>query len=807
MLRYYLAVALRNLARSKLYAAISIGGLAIGFAAAALIAIYVHDEINYDRWLPNHERIYQVSAGGPGGAITGVAPADVGQWLALDFPHVTAVTRLFPAGAFLQRSDVQFNEQITWTDANFFEVFQFPVVAGDLRIALERPDSLVLTRSLSEKYFGRPDALGESLLLNGTHAMEVTAVIEDLPSSTHLQITVIGAGHATYSPAAEQDRNPLQRFGGKLWNTRTYVLLPPGESADALRLGIPAMLDRRTPSQGGGKVSEAYAMNVRPIAAIHLSSGMIEGPDSNFGRIYTVAAIGALILLAASINFVNLLTTFGMRRAVEVGVRKANGAARRDLFAQFMSESFVYVIAGAAAGLVLAAALLPAFNAFLLRSMDFAILGDAGLLGGALIVVVVLAFLAGVYPATVLSSFRPAIVIKARTTSARAAGVRHALVVLQFAILIGLLIATAVVYRQMSFGTREALRQNTDPILLVQNACSDAFKNKVQDLAGVRGTACAQILPQWGVGAMTGLRPSDGDGVPVRYAAVDFGFFELYGLNAVAGRFFSAALGTDAVPQDNVWTTPEALVINERAAERLGFGSAEEAVGEVLTFNHLFRMPSTFTGDHDAQIIGVVEDFQMGPIRGDIQPAAFFVHPAQLALLSVKLDGTRLPETIEALERIWDEAGGPGPLNRFFFEDSIQNMYLDIRRQADFFGLFAGIAVLISMLGLIGLAAQASAARTKEIGIRKALGGNRATILRLLLWQFSKPVLWANVIAWPVAYFLMNLWLQAFARRIDLELWPFVTAGAITLLLALATVFTHAYAMAGTRPVEVLRDE
>lgn len=807
MLRYYLAVGLRHMARSSLYAAISVGGLAIAFAAATLIALYVHDELDYDRWIPNYDRIYQVSAGVPGRPTTGVVPSDFGLWLEADFPQLEAVTRLFPAPAFLQNGDTKFNETVYWADANVFEVFRFPVVAGNLTDALERPDGLVLTRELAVKYFGRPDAVGETLLLDGEHPMEVTAVIEDFPSNTHFQAQVFAPGHAAHSPAAEQDRAPIRQFGAKLWNTRTYFLLPPGEPIEPIRAGMPAMLDRHTPSSGGRSPGETYPIMVRPIAEIHLSPGMVGGPSSDLSRLYTVSAVGLLIVTAAVINFVNLLTALGIRRAVEVGVRKAVGASRRQLIVQFMSESALYVAAAAAAGLVLAAALLPVFNAYLLRTMDFAILTQPGLLAGALLFLVLVAVLAGLYPSAVLSAFRPAIAMKARAMSAGVAGVRQGLVVVQFGILIGLLIATVVIYRQMEFGTREALWQAEDPILLIQGPCSDALKAQLIALPGVRGAACSLQLPQLGIGPVSGIRTRDGDGIGIRNTAVDFGFFELYGLKAVAGRFFSPELGTDRVPPDNVWTAPEALVINETGAEALGFGSPEQAVGQLATFNHMFRLPATFTGPHDAEIIGVVEDFQIGSVRSEIFPAAFYVDPEQGTLLSVKLDGATVPETLDAVDRVWEELGDGGPIRRRFFDEAVQRMYLDIRRQMQLFSVFAGIAILISVLGLVGLAAHAAATRTKEIGIRKTLGGKRGEIMRLLVWQFSKPVLWANVLAWPAAYYVMSAWLQGFARRVDPEPWIFLAATAVALLVALATVSLHAYSMAGTRPVSALRYE
>ncbi|HEX5050080.1 MAG TPA: ABC transporter permease, partial [Gammaproteobacteria bacterium] len=381
MLRHYVAIALRNVARTKLYAAISVVGLVIGFTAATLIGLYVHDELGYDRWLPNHERIYQVSAGGGNAQLTGVAPSDLGNWLASDYPQLEAVTRLFLDPAFLvdaQNTDHKFNEPVTWADRSTFDVFQFPVAAGTLAGALDRPDSLVLTRKVAAKYFGAAqDALGKTLLYKGDQPMVVTAVVEDLPSSTSLSFGILAAAHAPFSPAAEQERAPLTVFGGKLWNSSTYVLVKRGEPIAPLRASIATLIDRHAPTPGDRKASERWPLGVRSLASLHLSSGLATAPEGEkYGAVYTVAAIGLLILLVASINFVNILTAVGVRRALEVGVRKALGAQRADLFTQFMSESFLYVGIGAAAGLSMAAVLLRPLNAFLLRTIDFSMFLD-----------------------------------------------------------------------------------------------------------------------------------------------------------------------------------------------------------------------------------------------------------------------------------------------------------------------------------------------------------------------------------------------------------------------------------------------
>jgi putative ABC transport system permease protein len=818
MLRHYLSLALRHVARNKLYALISITGLAIGFGAATLVALYLHDELTYEHWLPNSDRIYRVAPSTQESGEAAGAPSDVGLWLRNDYPErIEAVTRLFRGGGLFKRNDAELREQILWADPSVFDVFRFPLVSGRLEGALERPDGLVLTRAAARRYFGDGDPVGQTLLYNGREPMVVNAVIEDLPSNTHLTISVLASARASFSPAAEQDRDPMVTFGGKLWGSLTYFLRKENEPIEPLRESIRTLFDRHAPRADAIKASDTWPLITRPIRSIHLA-GPFDPPEARqLDAVYAAAAIGLLIVIVASINFVNILTSLGLRRALEVGVRKALGASRRDLFKQYMGESFLYVIGASLLGLAMAATALRPLNTFLGRTIDFSMFADWRVACTTLGLLAVVALGAGAYPSLVLSSLSTAAITKSSRTGGSHARVRQALVVLQFAMLIALVIATTVTYRQTALGMREALRQNTDPIVVATLGqhlpyartapCTQALQDRMRLIEGVRQVACSFGLPQQDFQMGAPLVRRGGTPVQVRYMSLGIGFLELYGYRPVAGRFFSAELGTDVSPPDNVWTRPQSIVINETAARQLGFASAAEAVDQVASFSHVYRQPNTFTPWHVARIIGVVEDFQIGSVRAAIPPAVFFVDEPQAVLLSLKLDGRATPEALEAIDRAWKELGGAGPLARIFFEQTAQNMYLDLRRQTQVISAFAGIAIFIAVLGLIGLAAHTAVSRTKEIGIRKAVGGGRLEIVCLLLWQFSRPVLLANVIAWPVAYYVMGAWLQGFARRVELDWWMFAGAAAVTLAVAIAAVSMHTWVMAGARPVEALRHQ
>jgi putative ABC transport system permease protein len=807
MLGHYLRLAARTVPHAGPYVLISVAGLALGIGAALLIAIYVDDELGYDRWLPNHDRIYLISVRSPDGSMTDGGPSDVGRWVADEFPQFEAVTRLAPGGGPVKHDGREVEESIAWADPNVFRVLELAVVAGTLEGALDEPNTLVLTRRLADKYFGRPNPLGETLVVDEVSFI-VTAVIEDLPTNTSLELDAIAAGHSTKSPLAAQDRIPMTVVGAKRWSQWTYALLKPGENIERLRAAIRTLPDRHSERAAGGQAaSEVWPLIVRNITSLHLGARDVADPDRlDLKRLYGMVAIGALILLAAAINFVTLRTALAVRRAVEVGVRKACGGSRATLFVQFMSEVFVHVCVATLIGVALAAAALPALETFLDRMIEWQRLVSVRFVGRTLGLLGVVTLLAGSYPALVLASFRPSVVAKSRASGALQHAVRGVLVAVQFAIVIAVLIATIVVDRQTAFGIREALRQSTDPTLIVRTRCGDGIRDAMAALPGVKGAACGNV-PQFGLGSVGPIQYQGGERLVLGMSSVGTGFFELYGFPLVAGRFFSNELGTDEAPANNVWTAPEAIVLNEAGAKRLGFASPERAVGETVNLNHPSGVTGQFTGEHPGRIIGIVKDFQIGSVRNEIYPSVFYADPSMYGALSLKIDGRSTPEVLEGVDRIWSETGELGTADRSFFEENVKELYGDLRRDFRLFTVFAAIALAISALGLVGLAAHATAARTKEIGVRKVLGSGRAAIVKMMLWQFAKPVLLANLLAWPAVYLVMGRWLDGFARRITLEPWMFVAAALAALAVAAATVLAHAWTIAGTRPVVALRHE
>jgi putative ABC transport system permease protein len=524
-----------------------------------------------------------------------------------------------------------------------------------------------------------------------------------------------------------------------------------------------------------------------------------------------VAAVGVLIVLIAAINFVTLMTARATRRAVEVGVRKAVGAQRLDLIVQFMGEALIYVLAAMALGVALAELALPALNAFLQRTLALNALDPAlaaAIVGGALFT----AFLAGVYPSFLLSAFGPAAALKGG--SAQAGGstaVRQALVIAQFAILIGLIVMTGTIYRQTRFALTDALRLDTNQVALMGGPCRSAFATEVSALPGVKSLTCGD-----GVALGRGMSNSivtlaDRTQRTVQTANVDVGFFELHGLHPLAGRFFSKSQGPDMV-LDRPGAGPDvqpSIVLNESAARQLGFSNPANAVGKTVSWTRWSAStdPTKLATPRPSQIVGVVRDFTLGSIRTPIEPTVYHVEPLGTGVVLAKLDGRSIPETLAAINRLWRQTGNNRPAGVSFEDRAVQALYEDVITQGVVIAICAGLAILIACIGLFALAAFTTERRTKEIGVRKAMGASNLDVLTLLLGQFSRPVLWANLIAWPAAWWAMSRWLGGFAYRVDLPIWLFVTAMALAVVIALVTVSTHAWMAARAKPATALRYE
>ena len=814
MFRNYVIAALRNLARNPLYAALNIGGVALGFTAALLIVLYVRDELSYENFIPGYRDTYLVATTGtpPEGHApikSFSTPSHVAAWINLDMATVASAARLTNSQIVVRRGDFEALETVSWADPNIVSILPLPVFAGNLATALDQPDGLVLTRTMARKYFGRDNVVGETLELKGRAKFTVKAVLEDLPSNTHLNVAMFASGTSPSSLLTQLDQSPMSSFPEDKGWLYIYVRLKKAQATNVER-ELPGLLDQHSVSGAALPTSSIWHLSLEPISQIHLDPEGLSSmkPASRRETVYSFAAIGILIVFVASANFVSMMTARASRRAIEVGVRKAMGARRRELIVQFMGESLIYVLLATLAALSVAKLSLPILNAYLKRTIAFAYWSDPGLAASTATIVVMVGALAAIYPALVLSALRPVQMLgKAGLTTAQSSDrVRRALVTAQFAVLIGLILAVIVLFRQASFATHESLRMDSDQVVVIGHACRNGFEDAVKAISGVRAVACSNWAPPDPVGFASGATAPGGQSTIVWYASIDFGYFELFGLKPLAGRFHSKSRSTDAFSVGASSEIHDSLVINESAVRALGFPTPQSSIGQMIEWSH-FVPGLGQTGRHLSEVIGVVPDFQTSSIREPIEPAAFYVDPPHNGTLSVKLSGGDIPRSLASIDSLWKKMGNGYPISPVFLDQRLQDKYADITQQAHLLAVFAAVAVLIACLGLFALSASAAERRTKEIAIRKAMGGSTAQVMRLLVWQFCQPVVWANLIAWPVAGWVMNRWLHGFAYHIDLEVWFFVASASLALTIALLTVSIHCFLIARAKPVASLRYE
>ena len=824
MFRNVLAAALRNLARNPLYAAISIASLAIGMAAAILTGLYVRGEVSFDSFMPGHDKAYVVvwEIDQPG------APPIVEDWsqyflakaMKLDFKDVQAAARLdmFSPPTGVRGGDVEGLETIGWSDPDLFSILRAPVLAGDPVATLHRPDGVVLTRAMARKYFGQDAPIGRMLLLNRQAPLRVGAVIEDLPSNSDLVFQIFASALNAASPLRLFDRRTDTR--GTFWVTsRTYLRLPDAAAAARLNAAMPAFFKRHLANPDGSTVQNLKgSFKLIPIGDLHLyplkGTSLVKGEGlGSRSALLALSVIAALILCAGSVNFINLMTGRAARRAVEVGIRKVAGAQRRNLVLQFMGEALLYALIALVLALALTELARPLMSGLVGRDLAADLWRDPRAVGGCLALAVGLGLLTGVYPALIQSSFRPASVLKGvLPQTSGSAAIRTALTTLQFAVLISLILAIIVIARQTHYALTEALNIDGSTMLTVdvsparlaggpprppQTPCRDTFPDRVRALPGVAAAACS-ASGALEVGDITGNVETPTGPVAMDMGAVDHGFFELYGLKPLAGRFFSTAHPEDETPITRGPLKPKTIVINESAAQVLGYRRPELAVG------HFLRLEG---GEGPIQIIGVAPDTTFDLTHPGSHPATYLLDMSRLDTLTVKLTGHDVPGTLKAIDAAWRATGSARPSRRQFLDDYLQQIYLSTIQQGRLLDVLCGVAVLLAGLGLFGLASFTAERRIKEIGVRKAMGASAADVVRLLLLSFARPVLWAAVIAWPLAWWALHGWLEGFSRHIAIQPWMFLASGGGALLVAAATVSFHTLRVASAKPVGALRYE
>lgn len=793
MIQSYLKTILRNLHKHAGYTFINIAGLAVGLACCILIVLFIRQQVTYDRFHAKADHIYRIvtDVNGQNGQVTEMAFSSAPMAVALveDFPEIVQATRLFGRYGVMrtdeQSSDAEQQMQgVTFVDSTFFEVFDFQLVQGDRTTALQAPNTIILSETLAERYFGDADPLGQSLVFSDTLRLRVTGVMVDMPSNSHIQAGALASLH-TLPVSAQTNYGRLN-----LW---TYLVLAENASASALVAKLPDFAEQRI----GEWARTTLAFHLQPLTSIYFDSDRLAeiGPTGDRTYLYIFSAIGLFVLIVACINFMNLATARSFRRAREVGVRKVLGAHRGQLVRQFLGEALLLVFVGFAAAIGLVEVFLPTFSE--LASQDISV-DYRQTLGYLFAITLLVGLAAGSYPAFFLSAFEPVAVLKGKV-HARASGrwVRKGLVVIQFSITIILLIGTTIVYSQLDYVQNKRLGFNEDQVFVVQLQNTVQYQHEVlkRDLLRqpqVAEVAAASALPGMPVApnAYTpeGSDPQDGP-LMTNTIPVGYDYLEVLEVPLLAGRSFSP---------DFLRDVEEGFIINASAIGHFGWASPEEALGKQLT-----RLG---TPHQEGRVIGVIDDYHYASLHSEIQPLVLRMDQ-RFRFLAVRVNGDQLIGAREAIEATWQAFAPTQPFQGRFLDDDLERLYLAEQRFGEVFGYFAGMAIIIACLGLFGLAAFTAEQRTKEIGVRKVLGASIPSVSALLAKEYVYLVLLANLIAWPTTYVVMLRWLDNFVYRIDLGVGVFLLGTLVALTIALLTVSYQAIKAALADPVNVLRYE
>jgi putative ABC transport system permease protein len=815
MFRGYLKIAWRTLKRAKGFSALNIGGLAVGLAVCTLIMLYVRSETGFDDYHQHGERIFRVhrtyrnADGSLQRGFCTMAPSFV-PLLRAEFKEVERLARLFgPGNSVVQAGDRTFTEErLYYAEPEIFDIFTIPLLQGNPKTALVDSGSIVLSKSAARKYFGDEDPLGKSLTVNGTTPFLVVGVMADVPFNSHLHFDFL-ASYLTlkglYGSGDNDYFHGTTNFSDNV--TLVYARLAPGVGGAEMPAKVAAFVDRRlrarTDDQGRLiKASDQVVMTVVPVREIHLRSHTNNefepGGDIKYVRLFILIAV--FILAIACVNFTNLASARASRRAKEVGLRKVAGASPRLLAFQFLVESLFMTLAALVLAVGLTLLVLPAFRAFTGHPLNFGLILTPGGILAAFVVFVSAGLASGLYPALYLASFRPTLILRGDLTKGRGrAALRKALVVFQFAISSALIFSVVVISRQMGYVRNADLGFDRQNVILIPanrpiiNRWEGVKTALLQDKSILAATL-SKRAPAGRLLDAPGFQ-AEVNGQQVRstffmpHNRVEHDFFRTYGMEFAAGRDFSTAYPTDA---------REAFIINETAVRNLGFKSPEEAVGAPL---------QVFAPNRSGRIIGVVRDFHYESLHRPIVPIVSYIAPEQANTLSLRIAPGSLSGAIKHVQSVFEQYNPGVQVKYDFLSDRLAALYRNEERMMGLFAAFSLLAVVIGCLGLSGLAAYSATLRTKEIGVRKVLGASTATLFVLLSKEFTKWVVAANFIAWPVAYFAMRKWLGNFAYRAGVGPWPFVVSAALAFAVALLTVSYQAAKTAVADPVDALRYE
>ncbi|MGD8537665.1 MAG: ABC transporter permease [Candidatus Aminicenantes bacterium] len=797
----YLKVAIRTIKRYKGYSLINMAGLAIGMTVAGLIFFWVLDELSFDSFNANEDQIHRVCVDLEAGThmVLPLSMPELGEAVREAFPEVQNFARISrPDRAFIKHEDAEFHENLVcYADNSLFEVFTFLFTQGNPQNALLNPYSAVITQDTAKKYFGNEDPIGQNLKINGTSDYIVTGVVEEIPVNSHFRFHVALSFETLYTENLQDMENWLNI------QYYTYLLLAEDTDPDILEDKLSRIVDTHLGdtlrSMGGSLV-----LFLQPLSQIHLHSkiGGDIAAQGDITYVYLFSAIAVFVLVLACINFINLATARSATRALEIGIRKTLGSSKKSILLQFLGESMLYSIISLLFAIAAIQTIQPWFETLIGRPLSGASLQIPGFLWGSVGVAVIVGILAGSYPAVYLSGFRPTHVLKSGLPTGISRSIfRNSLVVFQFSVSILLIIGTITVYRQIHFMKTKDLGYDEDHIIvipgahhLLQRMSFASLREEIMTLTGVIDVGGSAPVPtkgiQYGIFYPQGFTESQ----PQKLTRMDIepGYITTMGIDIIEGRNFSSDLLTD---------DEESLLINETVAKHLGWTNP---LGKTITF---YPGRGGRGGLATRRVIGIVKDFHTSSLHDKIEPLVIVYNYDRIQYLSVRVTPGNISQTISLLKRKWEVLDQQRPFDYFFLDTSLDRQYTSEERVGNLSLYFSLLSIFIGCLGLFGLTAYIAERRTKEIGIRKVLGASAARIVRLLSGEFLLLVLLANVLAWPIAYFGLRLWLRNFSYRINIT-WPImIIAACLAVVIAIPTVSFQSIKAALCNPVDSLRYE
>lgn len=818
MISNYLKVALRSILRNKLIAFINIAGLALAMACAILIYLFISDETRYEKHHANADRMYRVTRSfhSPEGDVNlhlaNVAPP-IGPLLKNDFGEIETLARTISFDVVigleengqLKMSNTE-NEAFL-AEPDIFKIFDIEIKAGDPAKSLARPFTIMLSENAAKRYFNSENIIGKRLRVNNSFDLEVTGVYKNFPLQSHWHPELL------ISFVTLENDNIYGRTGLETnWGNNsfgTYMLLQPGTNKTEIEKRLPAFLDKHFGNYARAnwgvpadwKASKSTTLYLQKVTDIHLRSHLDDELEANgnITTVYMMGIIGLFIILIACFNFINLSTARATKRAKEVGLRKVVGAYRMQLINQYLSESILTAFLSMILAVIISGVAVNALNDFTNKELSINLLNNFSLSIGLISFALLIGIIAGIYPAFVISSFKPALTLKGQTgATAGKSFLRKGLVVAQFSISIVLIIATLITFKQLDYLNSRNLGYDKDQVISLPyyrelSANYESFYNELTKAASIKNVARSSRIPTGRLLDSQGSpRVIMGDSlvsvsIDLKSIVVDAEFFDTFEIGLALGRQFSKDIVTD----DSL-----AFVINEAAAKAIGWENPEQYLDKDFHY-----------GDVKGKLIGIVKDFHFESLHQQITPMVFLQRKDNYNSLSVKINSTDMKQGIAQLEKTWKAFLPSQPFNYQFISERYRNLYENEEKQSQLFTTFSGLAIFIASLGLFGLATFNTMQRVKEIGIRKVLGASVSNILLLLSKEIVLLIIISNIIAWPLAWYFMDQWLKTFAYHIDTDIVIYFAAAAGAILLALITVSTQTVRAAMSNPAKTLRYE